>query len=238
MRAVPLVLTLAWLCGPAGGAAASPKAPMVMERTALLPVQSGSGSPAAVDLQEIRSAAERGEAEGQYQLGLAYETGTGVPQDAGQAAIFYFRAAEQNHARAARQLGSLYEQGVGVPQDFLLAKSFYEVAAGQGDSGAEVLLGGIYERGAGVPQDYQEAARHYELAADRGDPLGQALLGALYEQGLGFRRIIWQRRSSTCVRAWTHRRFHSSGSAASTRTGWASSRTSTWQGDFIDPPRS
>lgn len=45
-----------------------------------------------------RQMAERGDAKAQYMIGLAYYTGTGVPQDYKQAVSWYRKAAEQGYA--------------------------------------------------------------------------------------------------------------------------------------------
>ena len=69
------------------------------------------------ELQQFIKAARQGDAEAQYNLGVCYEYGKGVPQDDAQAAEWFKKAAEQGYAEAQCQLGFFYENGMGVPQD-------------------------------------------------------------------------------------------------------------------------
>jgi TPR repeat protein len=77
-------------------------------------------------------AAERGNAHAQFSLGLRYDAGNGVQQDAAKALSWYRRAAEQGHARAQFNLGTMYAQGHGVAADEAQAWAWLNLAAGQG----------------------------------------------------------------------------------------------------------
>ena len=59
-------------------------------------------------------AAEQGHAGAQYNLGLRYATGRGVPEDDAEAVRWYRMAAEQGHAGAQYALGFMYATGRGV----------------------------------------------------------------------------------------------------------------------------
>ena len=71
-------------------------------------------------------------AEVQNNLGNAYYTGKGVPQDFKEAAKWYRLAAEQGNAAAQFILGSLYYSGDGVPQDYAQAYAWLSISASQG----------------------------------------------------------------------------------------------------------
>ena len=62
-------------------------------------------------------AAERGDANAQYNLGLYYANGRGVPQDDAEAVKWFRKAAEQGDASAQYNLGLFYASGRGVAQD-------------------------------------------------------------------------------------------------------------------------
>ena len=47
----------------------------------------------------------------QFNLGLSYDTGTGVPQDPAEAARWFRRAADQGDATAQQNLGVKYANG-------------------------------------------------------------------------------------------------------------------------------
>ena len=63
--------------------------------------------------------AEQGYAPAQYNLGIMYDNGYGVPQDYAEAMKWYRLAAEQGHTDAQYNLGLMYDNGRGVPQDYL-----------------------------------------------------------------------------------------------------------------------
>ena len=72
----------------------------------------------ATAVREWLPLAEQGYVNAQYNLGVMYVKGQGVPQDYVQAAMWYRRAAQQGKALAQNNLGVMYEHGQGVPQDY------------------------------------------------------------------------------------------------------------------------
>ena len=62
-------------------------------------------------------AAEQGDADAQFNLGVSYDNGTGVEQDDSEAARWYRKAAEQGHAGAQFNLALAITNGDGVEQD-------------------------------------------------------------------------------------------------------------------------
>ena len=145
------------------------------------------GVPASAqpDYETTRSAAEQGDANAQFNLGLMYGTGRGVRQDEAEAVRWFRLAAEQGNASAQVSLGFMYDTGQGVPQDDAEAVRWYRLAADQGHAGAQGNLGLMYSSGRGVPQDDVEAVRWYRLAADQGDAEAQRNLGLMYAEGQG-----------------------------------------------------
>src|SRR5262249_21354830 len=84
-----------------------------------------------------QKAADQGYASAQYNLGVVYKNGQGVPKDLGRAAELYQKAADQGDASAQNNLGVLYENGQGVPKDLGRAAELYQKAADQGDASAQ-----------------------------------------------------------------------------------------------------
>ena len=87
----------------------------------------------ATALQEWRPLAEWGDSAAQFNLGLMYEDGEGVPQDYKEAASWYRKAAEQGYAEAQTNLGFMYGKGLGVLQDSVLAHMWYNIGSANGD---------------------------------------------------------------------------------------------------------
>ena len=84
--------------------------------------------------------AEQGDADAQFNLGLMYEEGLGVPQDYAEAVKWWRLSAEQDDAYAQFNLGVMYDEGDGVPQDYAEAIRLWKLAAEQGDEEAQYNL--------------------------------------------------------------------------------------------------
>lgn len=93
------------------------------------------------DYQQYRKAAEHGNAEAQFHVGVCYENGQGVEQNYGEAAQWYRKAAEQGYAEAQCSLGLFYMNDQGVPQDDRQAALWFRKAAEQGYAEAQFNLG-------------------------------------------------------------------------------------------------
>ena len=83
----------------------------------------------ATALREWRPLAEQGNAKAQYNLGLMYRKGQGVPQDDAEAVGWWRKAAEQGNAGAQNNLGFMYYNGRGVPEDYAQAHMWFNLAA-------------------------------------------------------------------------------------------------------------
>ena len=77
-----------------------------------------------------RRAAEAGNADAQFHLGVCYSCGTGVAQDARAAVDWYRRAADAGSSIAQLYLGFCYERGSGVDASTRSAIEWYRRAAG------------------------------------------------------------------------------------------------------------
>ncbi|MFM8234327.1 MAG: tetratricopeptide repeat protein, partial [Holophagaceae bacterium] len=84
-----------------------------------------------------RLAADQGHASAQFNLGVMYDNGRGVPQDDVQAVKWYRLAADQGFAKAQFNLGGMYAKGQGVTQDYVQAHKWFNLAAAQGDADSE-----------------------------------------------------------------------------------------------------
>ena len=124
----------------------------------------------------LSRAVEQGEAGAQFQLGVLYANGQGVPQNYEEAVQWYRRAAEQGEAVAQFNLGVKYDNGQGVPQNYEVAGQWYRRAAEQGHARAQSNLGVLYAQGQGLPQDFIRAYMWLTIAAaaSRGDDVKTA----------------------------------------------------------------
>jgi hypothetical protein len=88
---------------------------------------------ASKKIELVRVLAERGDANAQLYLGMAYQNGEGIAQDYKEALKWYRLSAEQGDATAQYDLGFMYLFGQGVPQDYVLSHMWYNIAASNAD---------------------------------------------------------------------------------------------------------
>ncbi|MEY2340770.1 tetratricopeptide repeat protein [Acidithiobacillus sp. IBUN Pt1247-S3] len=84
-------------------------------------------------IQHLQRSAKLGYGPAQYELGLAYAAGDGVPQNLQLAAFWWQKAAENLNAAAQLQLGTAYAHGWGVAQNMDQAIYWWQKAAQDGD---------------------------------------------------------------------------------------------------------
>src|SRR5207244_9382400 len=101
----------------------------------------GIGGPA------LRSAAVAGNPAAEYEIGVRYAEGRGVPANLELAVHWLDRAAKQGLAPALYRLGSLYEKGQGVKKDLDRARQLYLVGANKGNAKAIHNLAVLYAEG-------------------------------------------------------------------------------------------
>lgn len=132
----------------------------------------------AEDLKSCRVAAQRGDAEAEFNMGRLYDHGIGVSQDYSEAARWYRMAAVRGYPAAEVGLGFFYSHGLGVAKDKSLAVTWYRSAAEQGYVTAQYNLGIMYFYGEGVPQDRKTALLWFRKAAGQGNTDAQRILGS------------------------------------------------------------
>ncbi len=118
----------------------------------------------------LDQAAQAGDMEAQYQLGVQYLYGTDVPKDPAKAAEWFKKAADQGLVPAIRELGILIASGEGVTPNPEEGAILLGRAADELDPSAMYHLGLMFEKGIGVPEDKQKAVRLLAYAAMMGYP--------------------------------------------------------------------
>ena len=103
----------------------------------LVLVFAGGVAAQSTEIEQLRLAAEQGDASAQFRLGLLYDTGEGVPQDYQEAVKWYRLAAEQGNARAQGALGAMHAFGQGGGQDYVRAHKWVNLAASRMTPGKE-----------------------------------------------------------------------------------------------------
>ena len=167
----------------------------------------------AKTLPEIRAAAEKGDADAQFELGF-YCVAVLCGKEKAAAEKWFRKAAEQGHV-AARAM--CFSEGYGVERDIAKAVELASQAAETGDAWSQLCLGIHYaasdskqslhwfrkaaERGngwaqvclgmaylgiiSGVPENPEQGADWVKKAAEQGNAMGQMLLGRCHAKGVG-----------------------------------------------------
>jgi len=116
----------------------------------------------------FQKAADLGNAEAQFNLGVMCGKGEGVLKNDTAAVGWYRKAAVRGHPVAQCNLGIHYANGEGVLEDDVEAIKWYRMSAVQGNAIAQNNLGGQYANGQGVSRNLVTAYAWYNLAAARG----------------------------------------------------------------------
>jgi len=111
----------------------------------------------------------------QYELGLCYFDGNGVPQDMKKAMYWFSKAAEQGRVEAQVFLGCHYAE----LEEYKKAAYWHSKAAKQGNAVAQYNMGALYENGDGVSEDLEKAVYWYTKAAEQGNEDAQQALDDL-----------------------------------------------------------
>lgn len=148
------------------------------------------------NVRALRSNADSGDRQSQYQLGLRYTNGQGLAQDYATAADWFNRSARLNYAPAQYMLGIAYTSGRGVYVNNAAALNLFTAAARQGHARAQYQLGNAVANGRGTERDYAWAARWYGKAARQGHAQAMFSLGVSWASGLGLpadpvRALAW-----------------------------------------------
>jgi TPR repeat protein len=112
----------------------------------------------------FRKAAEMGDPQAQFVLGMLYWSGRGVEPDAKTAANWLRKAAENGDAAAMRVLGTAYNRGTGVERNPKQALRWIGRAAEAGDAEAQAALGKVHFEGIVVARNLAEALHWLTLA--------------------------------------------------------------------------
>ena len=128
----------------------------------------------------FRKAAEQGDADAQYNLGVMYANGEGVLKDEAEAVPGWLPS------RCIRLVSvAIPDEGLTDAELENLIAEMERSGPRQGHASAQFNLGVMHAAGEGVLKDEAEAVRWYRLAADQGLASAQLNLGVMYATGKG-----------------------------------------------------
>lgn len=137
----------------------------------------------------FQKAAEKGNAEAEFNIGMLYDCGDGVDEDSEIAADWYKKSAEKGYSEAQDILSLMYYLGTGVEQNYEKAAAYAKKALAQDEYYKSYLvLGSLYARGEALPRDHKKAVENLQKAADinfAGKLMANDYLLYLYLEGDG-----------------------------------------------------
>jgi hypothetical protein len=126
------------------------------------------------DVNRTLNQANAGAVTAQYEMGLRYANGEGVPQNYQDAMTWFAKASDAGNAKAQWKLALGYLEGIGVPRDERQAIVWLKRAANNGDTRAQRALSEMYLSGREVPRDYVRAYTWANIATElEGNDKGQ-----------------------------------------------------------------
>lgn len=159
----------------------------------------------------IYRSAEKGDALGQFKLGVAYQHGLyGVTQDGKRAISWYRQAADKSGTyagKAATNIGQCFFNGTGVARDYQQALSWFLKCRDKSKYGEDIAARAannichLYCHGHGVAKDMKKRVEWLRKGAEAGDMCAQCDLGYCYRYGQGVEQdtslaIAWYRKSA------------------------------------------
>ncbi|RKE69803.1 localization factor PodJL [Pseudorhodoplanes sinuspersici] len=138
----------------------------------------------------LRNAAAKGQPAAEYEIGIRYVEGNGVPQNTDEGVRWLERAANAGLAPAHFRLGGLYEKGLGVKKSLDTARRHYVIAADKGHAKAMHNLAVLFAEGVEGKPDYKVASQWFRKAAEHGVADSQYNLGILYARGIGIEQNL------------------------------------------------
>lgn len=117
----------------------------------------------------FQKAADQGDANGLYNLGMCYLQGFGVDRDPERAFECFRTASEAGHPEAINNLGGFYRDGIVVEKDHVNATRWFKKSAEMENAYGMLNYGLALQRGEGTPVDEAAAVELFKKAMDRGN---------------------------------------------------------------------
>ena len=129
---------------------------------------------------EVKKAAQKGDAQAQYELGEMYEYGEVTAIDYAEALKWYKKSAKQGNANGQYGVGRIYSNGLGVEEDCVEGMKWYMLSAEQNNSQGQRGVGNLYRAGCGVEKNFDEAMKWYQKSIKQNDAKTMYTLGLFY----------------------------------------------------------
>ena len=133
-------------------------------------------------------AADAGDPQGMFELGVMRMKGDGMPADRDGAKDMFLKAAAQDQAGAQFYLGVMALQNNGIAPDYKTAATYFERSAALGNVEAQYAMALIYRNGTGRAKDDVKAAELMKRAAENDNTAAEVEYGIMLFNGTGVPR--------------------------------------------------
>lgn len=149
----------------------------------------------------FRKAAETGDANGFYNLGMCYMNGYGCEPDRERAFDCFRKAAESGHPQAINNIGGFYRDGIVVEPNLEIAAKWFARSAQMGDPYGKFNHAMAMLRGEGMEKNVEAGIEALKEAAAAGSAEAMCAYGQCLYSGEGVRKdqraaMMWYRRSA------------------------------------------
>ena len=149
----------------------------------------------------FRRAADEGDPNGLYNLGMCHLNAYGVPQNRAEALRLFRMAAEVGHPEAINNIGGFYREGIEVERDVAAAARWFLKSAEMGNPYGQLNYALALQRGEGVEKDVAKAVEIFRNSAGQGNAEAMNAYGMCLFNGTGVAQdrkaaVAWYRRSA------------------------------------------
>lgn len=130
-------------------------------------------------------AADQGEVDSIYQLGMLYAYGQGIKRDPDKAVMLLTEACDKGHSQAMFDYANMRFEGQVLEQDLSEAAKWFGKASEQYNATAQYCLACMYGNGTYFEKDDEKAAQLFTDAAEAGEPNSQYALACFCYEGRG-----------------------------------------------------
>ena len=149
----------------------------------------------------FKKAADLGDPNGLYNLGMCYMHGYGCQIDQDLALKSFRTSAEAGHPEAINNMGGFFRDGIVVSRNPEAAVQWFERSANLGNSYGQLNFGLALQRGEGIEKDEARAATLFRDAATQGNAEAMNAYGMCFYSGTGVEKdeiaaVRWFRASA------------------------------------------
>lgn len=147
-------------------------------------------------------AAQGGNLQSLYFLGIMSLKGNGTPVDYKEAVRLFKLGAQKNHTDSQVALGVLMIEGIGIPQNHKAASLLFKKAAKGGNTDAQLILGWLYKNGVGVQVNHTIAYALWNYVAAQGSEWARVSRDQMYYELTEAELYRGQELSSNLPKLW------------------------------------